>query len=303
VTPIGRSTPTPAEQEVALGAYSDAEASVIATRLYRALLGREPDAAGLAGTISEVRAGRGRQRIEEIVSSAEFASHNNPLSPEAILEQFYRGLLGRSVDAAGVSGRIQNFRDKRYAAEAISIIQSQEFRSQLAAAVSAMPSTPAGGVVSVPTSSAIDCQERVVEAIRNDLTGFVLITFDSAAMSGSATDVSDGGRRLSYRCDPSATASYNYDDGRRARSAPNAGEFANDIVRSCQGEIRTKAKQQLGAANVVFESAGLMPSDNGTHAVRGLGFQRSAAGRNGANFVYSCDMRGTQILVSSVRNR
>lgn len=299
-----RSNPTSVQDN--LPTYSDAESAVIATRLYRALLGREPDAAGLGGTISEVRAGRLRSRVEVMVSSPEFASRTNPLTANQILEQFYQGFLGRSVDPAGAAGRMRMIQEKRYTDEVISIIQSSEFRNQLATGAHSM-STPSTGS-GVAVSSAVSCQERVVEAIRDDLTGFVLIQFDQASLSGSsvignATDVSDGGRRLSYRCDSNSSSSYSYEDGRRARSAAAEGEFSNDIVRSCQGEIRTKVQQQMGAANVVFESAGLMPNTDDTQAVRGLGFQRAANGRNGANFVYSCDMRGTQILVSSVRGR
>ena len=186
-------------------------------------------------------------------------------------------------------------------------MDSQEFKNRLAAIATPATSTAASGTTA-DVAAAVRCQERVVEEIRDDLTGFVLLRFDAAtaegsAITGAATDVSDGGRRLTYRCNTGSAPTYVYDDGRRSRSAPAEGEFANDIVRSCQGEIRTKVQQQRNAANVVFESAGLMPMGTDTQAVRGLGFERSASGQNGANFTYSCDMKGVQILVSSFRAR
>ena len=270
----------------------------VAHRIYRALLGRDADAAGLADSTADIDRGRTRQRVDAIVASQEFRGKVNGWSSAQFLDQIYQGLLQRDPDA-GAAGWQRMLEQRRYTDVIMAIIATPEFQSKLGATAA-----PAASGTSAEASSAANCQESIVEAIRNDLTGFVYIQFDNATINGgtitgAATDVSDGGRRLTYRCD--GGTSYTYDDGRRARSAPASGNFANEIVRSCQGEIRTKV-QRTGAANVEFESAGLMQGA-GMQWVRGLGFEKSASGSNGANFHYSCDMRGTQILVSSVRGR
>jgi hypothetical protein len=276
----------------------------IAHRLYRALLGRDADPAGLNDTAYDVEHGRTRQRIDAIVASQEFRNHTNGWASDRLVTQIYQGLLDRDPDWPGATNWQRLVEQRKYADALTGIMSSAEFQNKVGSAMSTgMSSTAAAGTAD--SATAVNCQENVVEAIRNDLTGFVFLQFDApsingSTITGSATDVSDGGRRLTYRCD--GGTSYNYDDGRRQRSAPAEGDFSNDIVRSCQGEIRTKVQQQRGAANVVFESAGLIQNGD-QQVVRGLGFERSNSGSNGANFHYTCDMRGTQIMVSSFRGR
>ncbi len=271
---------------------------VITNRIYRALLGRDADPAGIDASVPEINRGRTRQRVDVIVASQEFRGKIQGWSTTQLLNQIYQGLLLRDPDA-GAGNWEAMLQQRRFTDVIMGIMAAPEFQNKLGSAVA----TGASATTAEP-SAAASCQESIVEAIRNDLTGFVFIQFDNATVNGStisggATDVSDGGRRLTYRCE--GGASYTYDDGRRARSAPASGDFANEIVRSCHGEIRTKV-QRSGAANVEFESAGLMYAGD-LQWVRGLGFEKSASGSNGANFHYSCDMRGKQILVSSFRGR
>ncbi|TAK17243.1 MAG: DUF4214 domain-containing protein, partial [Acidobacteria bacterium] len=245
---------------------------VTAHLIYRALLGRDADPAGLKDTADDVQRGRTRQRIDAIVNGQEFRTHVFGWTPERILTQIYQGLLQRDPDA-GAAGWQTQVQQRRYSDVLLGIMGSQEFKNKLAAMTTASTSTPAAATTADVTA-AVNCQERVVEEIRNDLTGFVLLRFDAAtvdgsAITGAATDISDGGRRLTYRCSTGSAPTYVYDDGRRNRTAPSEGEFANDIVRSCQGEIRTKVQQQRNAANVVFESAGLMPMSADTQAAHG----------------------------------
>lgn len=279
------------------------ESQAVAHRIYRALLGRDADTAGLNDTALDIQRGRTRQRIDAIVSGTEFRSHTYGWPSDRIVTQIYQGLLQRDPDWPGASVWQRLVEQGKYSDALIGIMGAPEFQNKLAASMAGTSTTAAASGTTADAGAAVNCQENVVEAIRNDLTGFVFIQFDLATVNGStitgsATDVADGGRRLTYRCD--GGTSYTYDDGRRARSAPTEGEFSSDIVRSCLGEIRTKAQQQRGAANVVIESAGLMPFGSDQQIVRGLGFAR---GGNRANFHYSCDMRGTQILVSSLRGR
>jgi hypothetical protein len=279
-----------------IAATFQSNTTTITHRIYRALLGRDADPAGLEASVPLIDRGQTRQRVDQIVASTEFRNKVRGWSTQQLLTQIYQGLLLRDPDPGSANWEAM-LQQRRFTDVIMGIMAAPEFTNKLGTTTAA----PAAGVT---TSDAANCQESVVEAIRNDLTGFVFIQFDNANISGStisgaATDVSDGGRRLTYRCD--SGASYTYDDGRRARTAPVSGDFASEIVRSCQGEIRTKV-QRTGAADVEFESAGLMPG-NDMQMVRGLGFQKSSSGSNGANFHYSCDMRGTQILVSSFRAR
>jgi hypothetical protein len=280
-----------------IAATFQSNSTTITHRIYRALLGRDADPAGLEASVPLIDRGQTRQRVDQIVASTEFRNKVRGWSTTQLLTQIYQGLLLRDPDA-GAANWEKMLQQRRFTDVIMGIMAAPEFTNKLGTTTA-----PAAGATA-DASAAANCQENVVEAIRNDLTGFVFIQFDNATVNGStisgaATDVSDGGRRLTYRCD--SGTSYTYDDGRRARTAPVSGEFANEIVRSCQGEIRTKV-QRTGAADVEFESAGLMPGSD-MQWVRGLGFQKSSSGANGANFHYSCDMRGTQILVSSFRNR
>ena len=260
----------------ATSAMTHASASVqtashtITHRIYRALLGRDADPVGIDASVPLIDRGQTRQRVEQIVASTEFRNKIRGWSTTQLLTQIYQGLLLRDPDP-GAGNWEAMLQQRRFTDVVVGIMASPEFQGKLGTATASTAATVAN------PSTAVDCQENVVEAIRNDLTGFVFIQFDAATVNGStitgaATDVSDGGRRLTYRCE--GGASYSYDDGRRARSAPASGDFASDIVRSCQGEIRTKV-QRTGAADVEFESAGLMPGGD-IQVVRGLGFQKSS---------------------------
>ncbi len=300
-----RTTPVPAP------ATTGSASQVTANRIYRALLGRDADAVGLTDTATDIERGRTRQRIDAIVGGTEFRNHVRGMQSTQIVTQVYQGLLQRDPDFPGATSWQRLMEQGRYSDAVLGIMDSAEFQNKIAASSSNNANVPGGSRSStapatVDATGAVTCEENVVEAIRNDLRGFVFLQFDTpaingSAITGSATDVADGGRRLTFRCD--GGTSYSYSDGRRDRSAPTEGEFSSDVVRSCQGEIRTKVQQQRGAASVVFESAGLMPYNGDTKMVRGLGFERSRTGANGANFLYSCEMRGTQILVSSFRGR
>jgi hypothetical protein len=74
--------------------------------VYRAVLGREPDASGAAtfgpvidqnGSVGMTTAATG------MLQSAEFANLRATLSSAQVVDQFYRGLLGRAADPAGVT--------------------------------------------------------------------------------------------------------------------------------------------------------------------------------------------------------
>jgi hypothetical protein len=279
------------------------ESQFVAARIYRALAGREPEPAVLAQIAADIEQGRMRQRVNAIVISPEFRSHMYGMTPDLILAQIYQGLLDHDPDASG-AGWQRLIVMSKYADVIAGIIATPEFKAKLAPFATTPPEAVAGGMppaAVVPPS--VVCQENVVEAIRRDLGGVVFVQFDAATVNGetitgAATDVNAGGRRLSYTCNPAAT--YKYDDGGRERLVTAGAEFASDVVRACQTDIRLKTQQEFGAARLLFQSAALMTGGTASQLVRGQAVERMPSGALGTVFRYTCDMDGTQVTSSSV---
>jgi hypothetical protein len=280
------------------------ESQFVAARVYRALIGREAESEALAQLAADIEQGRLRQRVNAIVISQEFRSHIYGLAPDQILAGIYQGMLDHDPDASA-AGWQRMISMAKYADVIAGIIATPEFKAKLAPFSAAAAAPPAGTAAGeVPPS--VTCQEDVVEAIRRDLGGVVFIRFDAATVdgatiTGAATDVNGGGRRLSYRCDPAAT--YKYDDGGRERHVAPGADFASDVVRACLADIRLKAQQEHGVARLVFQSAGLMTGGADSHLVRGLASEVMASVSAGSTYLYSCDMDGTQVTASSIRSR
>jgi hypothetical protein len=275
----------------------------IAARIYRALVGHDPEPGVLAQAAADIDQGRLRQRVNAIVISAEFRGHMHGLPPDGVLAEIYRGLLEHDPDA-GAANWQRMISMSRYADVIAGIIATPEFKEKIAGLAVSDSATTSPGLppVSGMVSPAITCQDNVVEAIRRDLGGVVFLQFDApvasgAAITGAAIDVNAGGRRLTYTCNPTAT--YRYDDGARGRSGA-AAEFANDVVRACQTEIRMKALQQFAAVRLTFQSAGLMAGGTSSHVVRGMASEAMPSAATASTFKYSCDMDGTQVTASSV---
>lgn len=283
------------------GAYTREDAEKVTRRLYMALLNREADPNGFSGTVAKVQAGQLEARVNEILQSEEFRTRIAPQSSEQMMEQIYRGLLDRSPNAGEARTRSTLLARRQYASVVLDLINSPEFQRKLdggATGGAAPAATP-----SADLSTTLSCQERVVEQMRNDLPGLVFLRFDDANSEGStvrgaAGDVLDNNRRVQYRCE-GGQVSYNYEDGRRERSGPNEGDFPNDAVRACQNAVRGRVSGERGGVEVTFESAGLMPSGS-RQQVRGLGFEKK---QGGANFHYTCELQGNQVVSSSHRWR
>jgi hypothetical protein len=289
------------------------ESQFIAQRVYRALVGREAEPAVLADVAADIERGRLRQRVNSIVVSAEFRSHIYGMGPDRILAEIYQGLFEREPDASAANWQ-RLIAIAKYADVISGLIATPEFKARLAPfapapapalEVPAAMGTPAGApAAAAMVSPSVACQESIVDAIRRDFPGILFIQFDAATIdgatiTGAATDVNGGGRRLTYRCDPAA--SYKYDDGVRERRAAATTEWANDEVGACQREIRLKAQQEYGAARLVFESAALMAAGTSGHLIRGSASERLPSGAAGPGYRYSCDMDGTQVTASAIR--
>lgn len=114
----------------ALSGYSRAQAETIATHLYRALLGREPDPEGLAAATSEIQRGRLLAQIQAMVRSGEYAAARAGLGPSRLLEEFYRGLLERAPDSSGVQSYLSRLERGDVATVVFSIVRSEEFEER-----------------------------------------------------------------------------------------------------------------------------------------------------------------------------
>ena len=282
-------------QPTTAGAYSREEADAVAKRLYKGILGREADADGLQGTIDMLTRGQLQRRVNEMIASAEFRSRVANKPANEVLNQLYSGLFNREPDPSGVNAYQGQLQNRRYADVVMHMLQSQEFRDKVNADLG-RPSGASGTTSSTASAGeALGCMEQIVEKVRNDLPGAVLLRFESASNEGTAIDVLDNNRRINYNCNG---ATYSYQDGRNTRSAPNETDFPDDRARACQAEVRSKVGRERNGVDVAFESAGVMVA-SGVQGVRGLGFERP----QGANFMYECTMDGTRVVNSSYRMR
>jgi hypothetical protein len=116
---------------LALTGYSRSQSEALATRLYRAILGREPDSEGLVAATREIQRGRLWQQILAMVGSAEFAQARSRLSSPQLLDQIYRGLLGREADSSGVRTYLGQVERGEVAEVVFSIVRSEEFEGRV----------------------------------------------------------------------------------------------------------------------------------------------------------------------------
>lgn len=112
--------------------YERGEAELIARGLYQALLGREGDPGGLSAATAEIQRGNLEAQIRSMIGSEEFRTKQMAMSSEQLLAQFFRGLLGREPDSAGVRTFTQDMQFRRYTDVLLGIIHSVEFEERLA---------------------------------------------------------------------------------------------------------------------------------------------------------------------------
>ena len=134
---VGSTAPAPAPAPTTGGPalVSGDEAEVLASWLYRGLLGREAEPAGLASTAQAIRRGGVERQVDQILASPEFARSREGMSAIQLLERMYQGLLGRSADGAGqrsytndiIRGDIDDVVEE--------IMESREFQIRLRSAV------------------------------------------------------------------------------------------------------------------------------------------------------------------------
>jgi len=109
----------------------------IAPALYRGILEREPDPAGLAHAIDKLRSGQPLEElIRAFIHSREFRTRVFQLLPDILSEQIapalYRGILEREPDPAGLAHAIEELRSGQPLEELIrTFIGSPEFRTRV----------------------------------------------------------------------------------------------------------------------------------------------------------------------------
>lgn len=111
--------------------YSREQAELIATRLYRAILGRDPEPAGLQSTTAEILRDRLDNAVAGMYQSSEFTTRRSRLAPMEQLEELYLELLGRDLDAAGIRSHLTDMEQRRYIEVALRIARSEEFEQHL----------------------------------------------------------------------------------------------------------------------------------------------------------------------------
>ena len=111
--------------------YSRAQAELVVTALYRGILGREADPAGLQNQVAEVVRGRLENVVVGMYGSNEFLTQRSSREPMEQLDDLYRALLGREVDSAGVRSHLADVERRRYPVVALRILQSPEFEETL----------------------------------------------------------------------------------------------------------------------------------------------------------------------------
>jgi len=111
--------------------YSREQAERVATRLYRGLLGRDPDPGGLREATEQIQAGRLEKQVASMVSSSEFRARVAELSDAEMLERIYLGLFDRLPDSGGTRSYLPWIESRRYADLALSLTGSEEFAERI----------------------------------------------------------------------------------------------------------------------------------------------------------------------------
>jgi hypothetical protein len=108
-------------------AASGANADTVAQRLYSGILGRDGDPEGLRNAAAQIAAGRLTDLVAGMTQSQEFRSIAQQKSPADLLDQIYRGLLGRPADTAARTAYLPRIQRGDTAGVVLDIVNSEEF--------------------------------------------------------------------------------------------------------------------------------------------------------------------------------
>ena len=128
-------------------AATASDPQAVAQRLYRALLGREADPEGLRNATAHVQSGRMTELVRSLTQSAEFRSATQGRPASEILDQVYRGLLGRAADATARNMYLGRIEDGDVEEVVLDLVASDEFaRAGGGGAAVAGPATLGGDI-------------------------------------------------------------------------------------------------------------------------------------------------------------
>lgn len=315
--------------------YSRREADNIGARLFKAIVGRDGGATGPADAATQIMLGHLDSQVEAMFNSAEFRQKSSSMNPTQILDQIYQGLLDRKADDAGIRTYLREIEQRKYAIVVLKIINDTEFETRILGrptrndrgnqgrnddrsndrvgfgSGSGSGSNRSYGNRTVSMRAVEACQMEVLEQVRTDVSGPLLLNFQEPDMSsanwgietirGSAVDVLDRNHRLTYRCEMDrnrstpSRVSYNFDDGRRRPTSGFGVDFPMPTAESCQAAVQTQIGRERGRQELVFESAGVSPWTGGVELVFGVVRERAM---RGTWFEYRCEM--TRGRVASV---
>lgn len=111
--------------------YTRSQSEVLATCLYRGLLGREPDPAGLRDTVADIERGKLSERVRTITNSREYANTNHGKSAGALITQLYTGILDRQPDAAGMANFLTRVQRGGIDSVTLELVRSEEFERRV----------------------------------------------------------------------------------------------------------------------------------------------------------------------------
>jgi|GEM_PF-2931458 len=296
-------------------AYSRREADNIGARLFKAIVGRDGGEQGPRQAADQVLLGKLPAQVEAMFDSSEFRQKAAGMTPTLILDQIYRGLLDRDADDAGVRTYLREIEQRKYSTVVLKIINDTEFETRILGRTTRtrgggggrggdLNNRPGGGSEVNLMRAAEGCQADVVAQVLADEGAPVLLRFQDMdrtssrwggdRIEGSAVDVFDRNRRLTYRCEMdrnrvrASRVSYTYDDRRGSSRRSNVGpDYPLASAKACQSAVQAEINRDRGRREVIFESAGVSEWDRGLERVYGHGRERSGFGMT---FEYHCDI-------------
>jgi hypothetical protein len=299
--------------------YTRREADNIGARLFKAIVGRDGGGQDPRQAADQILLGKLPAQVEAMFNSAEFRQKAGGMTPTQILDQIYTGLLDRKTDDAGIRTYLREIEQRKYASVVLKIINDTEFETRILGRSprnrggggndrggdrGGFNDRPGFGGEANMMRAAEGCQADVVAQVLADVGAPVLLRFQSMdrtssrwggdTIEGSAVDVFDRNRLLTYRCEMdrnrfrSSRVTYRYDDRRDGNRRSDIGsDYPLASARACQSAVESQVNRDRGRREVVFESAGVSEWDRGLERVYGRGRERSGFGMV---FEYRCDI-------------
>jgi hypothetical protein len=255
----------------------------MAARLYLAILGREADGPGLAGASAAILRGELNRQVQGMFDSAEVRQNMASRRSADLVDQFYRGLLGRGADPSGLASYTPRVERGDYVGVVLELLGSAEFRKYMVVAEGQGSggqsqgggNTRGGGGSGGGSSSSLNdvyvCESMILyNAWHAAGDQRVFLTFDRLPQGsgenwqGEAVDrFFNRDRRLSYQCSK-ADATFSYADRGAPTGADPREPFPSAAVRNCEA----------AKGGAPFVAAALSASPTSTEYV--LGWSRDA---------------------------